>query len=250
MWTVHEICAQTGLSKRTLQYYDRIGLLPPAGHTEAGYRLYDEKSLETLQQIMLFRELEFPLKEIKRIIKSSNFDRNRALEQQIELLTMKKEHLENLILFAKGIRGLGVNYVIGGNKMDWSAFDTHKIDEYAEQAKKAWGKTPEYQEFTEKQKGRSEQDEQKITDEFMELFVELGKLKQLPPDSEAVQEKVAQLRDFISRHFYQCSYKVFAALGHMYAGGGSMTENIDAHAGEGTAQFTAEAVRVYCEGKY
>ena len=133
--------------------------------------------------------------------------------------------------------------------MDWSAFDTQKIDEYAEQAKKAWGKTTEYQEFTEKQKGRSAQDEQKITDDFMDLFVQLGQLRHLPPESETVQSKIAQLREFISQNFYQCSYKVFAALGHMYAGGGSMTENIDNYAGKGTAEFAAKAIRIYCAHK-
>lgn len=72
----------------------------PSGYTDSGYRLYDDAALEKLQQILLFRELEFPLKEIKEILSSPDFDRHRALKQQIELLTMKKEHLENLIHFA------------------------------------------------------------------------------------------------------------------------------------------------------
>ncbi len=87
-----------------MQYYDTIGLLPPTEYTEAGYRLYDDSVMERLQQILLFKELEFPLKEIKTIIDAPNFDRKKALEQQIELLTMKKEHLENLINFARKIK--------------------------------------------------------------------------------------------------------------------------------------------------
>lgn len=120
MMTVNEVSKLTGVSIRALQYYDAIGLLPPAGYTEAGYRLYDDAAMERLQQILLFRELEFPLKEIKRILDSPNFDQSKALKQQIELLTMKKEHLENLILFARGIKVMGVNY------MDFKAFDTQK----------------------------------------------------------------------------------------------------------------------------
>ena len=108
MMTVNEVSKLTGVSIRTLQYYDTIGLLKPIEYTESGYRLYDDTSLERLQQILLFRELEFPLKEIKEIIDAPNFDRNKALEQQIELLTMKKEHLENLITFARGVQMLGV----------------------------------------------------------------------------------------------------------------------------------------------
>ena len=108
MMTVHEASKLAGVSVRTLQYYDKIGLLCPSGYTDSGYRLYDDAALEKLQQILLFRELEFPLKEIKEILSSPDFDRNRALEQQIELLTMKKEHLENLIHFARGLQSIGV----------------------------------------------------------------------------------------------------------------------------------------------
>jgi len=117
MMTVNEVSKLTGVSIRTLQYYDTIGLLKPVEYTGAGYRLYDDTSLERLQQILLFRELEFPLKEIKRIIDAPNFNRNRALEQQIELLTMKKEHLENLINFARGIKGIGVKNLIQKRSM-------------------------------------------------------------------------------------------------------------------------------------
>ena len=145
MMTVHEVSKLTGVSIRTLQYYDHIGLLHPAEYTEAGYRLYDDTALETLQQILLFRELEFPLKEIKGIIQSPAFDRQKALDQQIELLQLKKEHLENLIVLARGIKTTGVK-----QNMDFSAFDTKKIDEYTAQAKASWGETSEYHEFEQK----------------------------------------------------------------------------------------------------
>ena len=97
MMTVHEVSKLTGVSIRTLQYYDKIGLLKPTGYTQSGYRLYDDTALETLQQITL--------------------------------LTMKKEHLENLIGLAREIR------YKGEQTRDFSAFDTSKIDEYARRAK-------------------------------------------------------------------------------------------------------------------
>ena len=103
MMTVGEVSALTGVSVRALHHYDRIGLLPPAEVSEAGYRLYDDKSLERLSAILLFRELEFPLKDIRAILDSPVYERNRALDQQIELLRLKAEHLENLIDLAKGI---------------------------------------------------------------------------------------------------------------------------------------------------
>ena len=148
MKTVNQVSKLTGVSVRTLHHYDAIGLLRPTEVTEAGYRLYDDTALERLQHIMLFRELEFPLKDIKGIVNGSNFDRNKALEQQIELLTLKKEHIENLITFARGIRGIGVK------NMDFSAFDAKKLDEYAAQAKASWGKTDAYKEFEEKTKNQ------------------------------------------------------------------------------------------------
>ena len=89
MKTVNEVSKLTGVSIRTLRYYDKIGLLKPTEYTESGYRLYDDAALERLQQILLFRELEFPLKDIKDIVTRSDFDKKLALDQQIELLELK-----------------------------------------------------------------------------------------------------------------------------------------------------------------
>ena len=240
MKTVNEVSKLTGVSIRTLQYYDKIGLLHPTEYTQSGYRLYDDTALEALQQILLFRELEFSLKEIKRIISSPDFDRNKALEQQIELLTLKKEHLNNLIDLARGIKMLGVK------NMDFTAFDTSKIDEYSKRAKEQWGKTPEYQEFEEKAKNRTKEDDQKAMNDIMQLFVEFGEMKELDPASEKPQSQVKKLQEFINENFYHCTNEILYSLGKMYSGGGEFTENIDAVGGKGTAEFTTEAIQIYC----
>ena len=241
MMTIHEVSKLTGVSIRTLQYYDSIGLLRPAQYTGAGYRLYDETALETLQQILLFRELEFPLKEIKQIIQSPGFDRSKALEQQIALLTLKKEHLENLIDLARGIKLTG-----GKPTMDFSAFDTKKIDEYTAQAKASWGSTPEYREFEEKSKGRGKAETAALNEQMMQIFVKFGAMKGEDPSSEKAQQLVKDLKDFITAHFYTCSNQVLSGLGQMYAGGGEMTANIDRYGGEGTAVFANAAIQVFC----
>lgn len=238
MKTVQEVSKLTKVSVRTLHYYDSIGLLSPACVTEAGYRLYDDTTLERLQHILLFRELGFPLKEIKQILDSSDFDRNKALEQQIELLTLKKEHLENLIDFARGIKAIGVKY------MDFSAFDTSKIDEYAMQAKATYGKTKEYKEYEEKIKDKTEQDMQNLHQELVQLFVEFGQMKDENPASEKVQKQVKKYRDFINANFYTCTNQILKSLGKMCSGGGSITENIDNAGGKGTADFVAKAIDV------
>ena len=234
MMTVNEVSKLTGVSIRTLQYYDKIGLLHPAKYTEAGYRLYNDAALETLQQILLFRELEFPLKDIKEIISRPDFDRSKALEQQIKLLTLKKEHIENLIDLAKGIKLLGVR------KLKFEAFDTSKIDEYAAQAKAYWGKTPAYKEFEEKS------EDKKIYQGMIDIFGEFGQIRNTEPSSKDAQALVKKLQDYITEHMYTCTKKILSSLGKMYAGGGDFTKNIDSYGGEGTAEFTSQAIEIYC----
>lgn len=243
MMTVNEVSKLTGVSARTLQYYDTIGLLKPSRYTESGYRLYDDTALEKLQQILLFKELEFPLKEIKEIIDAPNFDRNKALEQQIQLLTMKKEHLENLINFARGIKWLGVK------RMDFTVFDTKKIDEYTKRAREQWGQSDAFKEFEQKSKDWTDDDQQDIINDFIRLFEEFGTMKELAPSEAKVQAQVKKLQDYITEHFYNCTNEILLGLGKMYTGGGEFTENIDKFGGIGTADFSAKAIEIYCEQK-
>lgn len=240
MMTVHEVSELTGVSIRALHHYDRIGLLHPAEVTGAGYRLYDDTALERLQCILLFKELQFSLKEIKDILDSPDFDYSRALDQQITLLQMKKEHLENLINLAREIKQIGVK------KLDFTVFNTKKMDEYAKRAKESWGQTPEYREFEEKSKDRTKEDERKLWAGLMEIFTEFGSMKDSSPSSSAAQRVVKKLQDYITEHFYTCSDEILTALGSMYDGGGEMTDNIDHAGGEGTAEFAAQAIKVYC----
>lgn len=238
MMTVHEVSKLAGVSIRTLQYYDKIGLLHPSAYSEAGYRLYAAKDLDRLQQILLFRELEFPLKDIRKIMESPDYDRNRALQQQIALLELKKEHLEHLIGFA--IK------VLGARDMDFSAFDRSKLDEYAARAKAAWGTSPEYQEYQEKAKDRTPAESQLLSEQCMTIFREFGQIRDTAPSSEAALHLVMKLQSFLTEHFYQCTDKTLSGLGKMYACGGEFTKNIDAYAGEGTAAFVNEAIQAYC----
>ena len=240
MMTVNEVSKLTGVSIRTLQYYDKIGLLHPAEYSGAGYSLYDDTALERLQQILLFRALEFPLKDIREILESPSFDRDKALEQQITLLTLKKEHLENLIDLARGIKTIGVS------TLDFSVFDTKKIDEYAARAKASWGETPEYHEFEEKSKNRTAEQQQALNAQMMSIFAEFGEIRMGNPADEKAQSLVAKLQQFITEHFYTCSKKILSCLGQTYAAGGEFADNIDLAGGEGTAEFAAKAIEIFC----
>jgi len=241
MMTIGEVSKLTGLSIRALQYYDEIGLLHPSDYTEAGYRLYDDAALEKLEQIMLFRKLKFSLKEIKSILQSSNFDRDEALKQQIRLLTLKKEHLEKLIIFARGLKQSG------GKTMDFSAFDTTKLDEYANQAKEKWQNTEAYKEFAARNKKLTKEAKKALAVEMMIIFKYFGKLKDSEPGSKEVQALVKRLQTYISKNYYQCSYEILNSLGRMYAADGEFTKNIDSAGGKGTARFIEQAISIYCK---
>lgn len=240
MRTIKELSKLAGVSVRTLQYYDKIGLLKPTNYSNAGYRLYSDKDMEKLQQILLFRELEFSLKEIKTIINNKNFDKAIALDQQIKLLTLKKERLENLILFAKAIKLMGVDV------MNFSAFDTEDMQAYAQQAKEAWGNTKAFKDFETKQKNKSNEEINIVSQQIMMIFAEFGKIKSEKYDSAAAQFLVEKLQNFITANFYECSKQILSGLGQMYASGGAFTKNIDEFAGEGTAQYVHNAITYYC----
>ena len=195
--------------------------------------------MERLQQILLFRELEFPLKEIKEIVTRPDFDKKKALEQQIELLTMKKEHLESLIDFARGIQN-------GGNNiMDFTAFDTSKLEEYTRKAKEQWGDSKAFSEYEQKSASRSKDDEKKLWSDFMKLFEKSGKLKDSDPKSAEAQAMVEDIQNYITQNFYECTDEILAGLGKMYAAEGEFKTNIDKAGGKGTAEFVSRAIAEY-----
>ena len=122
MRTVKEISDLTGISVRTLHYYDEIGLLKPTEKSDAGYRLYDDKALETLQQILFFREFDISLKEIKAVLDNPALDRNQILQVQRKMLVTKKERMERLIASIDDI-------LKGENKMDFTIFTKTEVEE-------------------------------------------------------------------------------------------------------------------------
>lgn len=237
MKTVKEVSNLTGVSIRTLHHYDKIGLLNPAKVTDAGYRLYDDASLCRLHAILLLRELQFPLKDIKQILDAPGFDTMEALEQQIELLELQKQHLEDLIAHARKIQKTGVI------PMDYTAFDTEKIDRYAREAKEKWGSTAAYKEYETKTNGKNMQ---AAAEQLMDIFREFGQIRHLSPAAPEAQALVAKLQSFITDHYYTCTKQILFGLGQMYAAGDEMNENIDKAGGEGTGAFTRDAITIFC----
>ena len=235
---IKEFARLSGVSVRTLHYYDQIGLLRPAAvDAQTGYRFYDETSLLRMQEILFYRELDFPLKSIAEILASPHYNKDDALEEQRKLLTLKKERLERLINAIDGA-------LKGENVM--KAFDNSKMDQYLSKAKERWGKTEAWQEYEEKSVGRTAETERDLGAQLMDIFAQLGALRGEEPDSEPVQQIVAALQQFITDNYYTCTKEILRNLGQMYTAIGSMKDNIDARGGTGTAELAGRAIEIYC----
>lgn len=241
MRTVKDVSKLTGVSVRTLHYYDAIGLLTPTKVTDAGYRMYDDTALSRLQSILLFRELQFPLKEIKEFLDSPDFNQEETIAQQIKLLELQYKHIGELISFAREIQTKGVK------TMNFEVFDTDEIEQYKAEVKSKWGNSKAYQEYEQRVVSHSEHNDSKFVNEIMSLFTDLGAMKQLPPTDKAVQEKIAALQAYINENFYTCSNDILKELGEMYVCDDRFKKNIDRFGGEGTSKFVREAIFVYCE---
>ncbi|GFI42963.1 HTH-type transcriptional activator TipA [Lachnospiraceae bacterium] len=238
--SVHEVVKLTGITARTLHYYDEIGLLKPTKVTEAGYRMYDDTALSRLQNILLFRELKFPLKEIKVILDSPNFDPSEAIAQQIRLLELQYKHLGELITFTRELQKKGVM------TMNFEVFDKSEIDKYEAEVKAKWGNTKAYQEYKQKDIARNKDSYGKLAKELMTMFSELGELKHLTPNADEVQMKISALQKFITDNYYVCTDEILSGLGETYVSDERFKNNIDKVGGDGTADFVKQAIAVYC----
>ena len=230
---IQEFARFTGVSVRTLHYYDEIGLLKPACvDRRSGYRYYDEQSLLRMQEILFYRELDFSLKSIEEILSSPHYDKNKALQEQKQMLTLKKERLERLIS--------AVDSAMKGENV-MCAFDNSKLEAYKAEAKEKWGNTEAYKEY--EQRGAKQPD----ADGLMAVFAEMGKIRHLDPGSKEAQEMVAELQGFISENFYNCTKQILAGLGQMYVADERFRENIDRAGGAGTAEFACKAIEIFCK---
>ena len=128
--------------------------------------------------------------------------------------------------------------------MNFSSFDTEKINRYAKEAKAKWGKTDAYQEFEVKTAGK---DMAATGEKLMDIFREFGEIRHLSPASPEAQTLVKKLQEFISANYYNCTDQILFGLGQMYAAPGEMNENIDKAGGEGTGVFARDAITIYCK---
>ncbi len=240
---VNEVCKLTGLSARSLHYYDEIGLLKPSFVAESGYRYYDEDDISTLQQIMFFRELEFPLKEVKEIMSAPSYDKKEALKRQRQVLLLKQERLNDLIKLTEKI-------INGDDKMSFKEFDMSAIEaeqkKYAKEVKDKWGNTQAYAESQKKHAGYGKEQWKQINDEANEIFKAFSEQRGKDPSDAALQKLVERWREHIGRWYYECTPEILSGLGEMYVLDERFKRNIDKF-GEGTAETMSKAIAIYCK---
>lgn len=236
---IGELARISGVSVRTLRHYDSIGLLKPSSVTEAGYRLYDDEAPGRLSFILLFRELGCPLGEIRRMLLSPGFDLVATLDEEIAKLEKKRQHIENLILLARGAKIKGVAH------LRFSVADFSMLDEAVARVADTWQDTPAMCELQAKDARRTEEEREAAEQGFTDLFVSFGQHPDDPASPEA-HAMVQRLRDYITEHAYNCELPILRGLADIYDGGGEITQTIDRLAGIGTAAWLAQAVRAYC----
>ena len=237
---IKEFAIATGVSIRTIHYYDEIGLLTPAYVDKiTGYRYYDENSIIRMQEILFYRELDFSLKSIKEILTSPNYDKNKVLNEQKELLILKKERLEKIIF--------AIDAAIKGENV-MSVFDNSEFEKYKNEVKEKWGQTEAYKEHSEKTKTYSKEKWNNLAsgmDQIMAMFSVCMKNGSEANSAEA-QELVRKLQNHISENYYHCTNEILASLGGMYIADERFKNNIDKHA-IGTAEYISKAINFYCK---
>lgn len=250
LYKIKEVSDLAGVSVRTLHHYDAIDLLKPSFTSAASYRFYGNDELEKLQQILFFRELDFSLEDIKKILNSPNFDKANCLLLHRQLLLEKRQRLDNIIAsLDKTLTSLEGGIEMSKKEMfnsfDMTDIEAHK-SKYAEETKKKYDGSDAYKESQEKTAKYGKSDWENIMGEAGQIYSDLAKLMDRTPDDNEVQSLVEQWRNHISKNFYNCTPEIFRGLALMYTADERFTENIDKY-GEGLAQFLSDAMMIYCD---
>ena len=249
-YKIKDVATLSGVSVRTLHYYDEVGLLKPNKINESGYRLYTDKELEILQKILFFKELDFSLDMIKNILLSDDYDKRETLKAQKELLEKKRSRLDTVIKnINKTIKSVEEGIKMS-NKDMFNGFDVSDVEnckkKYEKETKDKYSNSSAYKEYKEKTDKYDKGDWSRIIEEANEIYRGLAKLMDKNPEDEKVQELVQRWRYYISNNFYDCKIEIFRGLADLYVTDERFKENIDKF-GMGLAEFLSSAIIVYCD---
>lgn len=239
--TVKEISNLTGLSARTLHYYDEIGLLNPVRNEQNDYREYSPQDLDILQQILFFKACGFKLSQIKDIIQNPQFDTLSALKIHKKSLLHEKNTIENMLQTLDKTIQATKGEVMMNEKEKFTGFN-FKSNPYQQEARKLWGdKSINYLNAL----GSDQLDA--LSSHMDALFKQLSKVSNLQPNNPIVQDEIGKMYNFFNTKFgYHYTPEAFAGVGQMYISDERFKKNIDAY-GEGLSEFLAQAMDIFAK---
>ncbi len=231
----------SNVTVRTLRHYDKLGLLKPTKTTQSKYRIYDESSLNTLQEILFFKEMDFSLKEIKEIMSSPNYTRQGALTSQKEMLITKRNRLNKII-------NLIDRTINKGGNMSFKEFSNQEIEttkaKYDNEIRERYSHTKEYKQYSKKKYTKEEL--ALIEEKGNEILNGFAKLMNKDPKEEIVQKQVRLWQEHISQYFYTCSKEMLLNLSIMYKEDERFKNNMNRFK-EGNTDFIVKAIEYYCK---
>ena len=247
-YTVGDVARFAGVTVRTLHHYDAVGLLSPSERTAAGYRCYTDADLDRLQRILCYRQLEFSLDDIGRILADDTVDPVDHLRRQRELLVERIDHLQHMVQSVEKMmeaRSMGISLT---PEERFEVFGDFNPDDYAEEAQQRWGDTDAYQQSQRRTSTYTKQDWLKIKAEAAEIEQGLvaAHAAGAPADSDRAMDLVEAHRQHITRWFYDCSYEIQRGLGQMYVSDPRFTAHYDDQA-PGLAQYVHDAIEANAE---
>lgn len=241
--TVGDIAKLAGISVRTLHHYDDIGLLGPSERSAAGYRLYSDDDLVTLQQVLFFKELGFGLEEIARLMHDPTFDRAGALRLQHRMLADKAAQLMKMMdAVERTLDGLEKGTPMAADDM-FEVFGDFDPKQYEAEVQQRWGETDAYKESARRTKGYTKDDWARFKAENEEIGTATAALIDagVPADDPRAMDLAEQARLQIDRWFYPCSHEMHANLAEMYIADPRFTATYE-KIHEGMAQYWHDAI--------
>ncbi len=243
-YTINKLAKMGGISVRTLHYYDEIGLLIPSYVGENGYRYYKEEELIRLQQILFFRELDFPLLQIKEMLDSPKFDPIQALKDQKKLIELEKERLNKLLqTITNSIQHMKNQTKIQDEEL-YGGLSKQQIEKYKEEARQKWG-SEAVDQSEKRMKNWTKADSDRIAKESDEITKSIVSLMDHGPENAEVQFHIDRYFKYM-QNFYDCSYEIFRGLGNLYVEDKRFTAFYDKYHPD-LAAFMQKAMAYYAD---
>jgi DNA-binding transcriptional MerR regulator len=241
---VGQVAELAGITVRTLHHYDRIGLLAPSGRTAGGYRDYAPADLDRLHQVLVYRELGFPLEEVATLLDDPDADPAAHLRRQHRLLRDRLERTQAMVAAVEKemeARQMGISLT---PEERFELFGDGFSDEYQTEAEERWGDTEAWAQSQRRTAAYTKEDWVRIKDEadgLQRRFAEVM-ASGAAADSEAAMDVAEEHRQHISRNFYDCPPAMHAGLGRMYVEDERFAANYEKVA-PGLAQYVSTAVQ-------